>query len=180
MKYWFVADTHFGQQRTLELSRRPFASVWQMDNIMVDRWNQTVGAEDTVFHLGDFGNPTTIGRLNGKTIHLVPGNYDTPDVLQELQRDDRVRVRRKLVVLAAPEVNLPRLHLIHEPERGLDPAAFYLFGHIHQLQMVKRNGLNVGVDCHRFRPIGLDVVKFYYDAVQQHYDENVFMEEIGE
>jgi hypothetical protein len=46
--------------------------------------------------------------------------------------------------------------------------------------MVKRNGLNVGVDCHQFTPIDLSVVKFYYDAITKHYDHNVFMPVLGE
>ena len=53
---------------------------------------------------------------------------------------------------------------------------FNLFGHIHKLQMVKRNGLNVGTDCHNFYPIDLETVLFYKDAIKNVYDENVFMD----
>ncbi|HNA90554.1 MAG TPA: hypothetical protein PK989_14665, partial [Anaerolineales bacterium] len=59
------------------------------------------------------------------------------------------------------------------------PGEFFLFGHVHQLQMVKRNGLNVGTDCHFFRPIDLQVVLFYRNAIYLHYDDNVFMERLG-
>lgn len=55
MKLWFTADTHFSQQRTLELSKRPFDSVAQMDKQIIDNWNSVVSAEDTVYHLGDVG-----------------------------------------------------------------------------------------------------------------------------
>ena len=45
--------------------------------------------------------------------------------------------------------------------------------------MVKKNGLNVGVDCHNFRPINTDTVMFYRNAIEAHYDENVFMEQLS-
>ena len=42
--------------------------------------------------------------------------------------------------------------------------------------MVKRNGLNVGVDCHNFRPIDVETIEFYRTAIEKFYDENVFSE----
>ena len=51
-----------------------------------------------------------------------------------------------------------------------------MFGHIHKLQMVKKNGLNVGVDCHNFKPISLEEVLWYKNAIENHYDINVFCE----
>jgi hypothetical protein len=45
--------------------------------------------------------------------------------------------------------------------------------------MVKRNGLNVGVDCHNFCPIPIETVLFYRDAILNAYDENVFLEALG-
>ena len=55
MSYFFTADCHFGQERTLKLSKRPFDSVVEMDRALVNNWNKTVSKDDTVFVLGDFG-----------------------------------------------------------------------------------------------------------------------------
>ena len=44
-----------------------------------------------------------------------------------------------------------KIGLIHEPLNKLKDVDFYLFGHIHTLVKVKRNGLNVGVDCNNFK-----------------------------
>lgn len=186
-KIFFCADTHWGSQRTLELSRRPFAGVAEMDTELVRRWNKVVSRDDVVIHLGDFGDLEDTHRLKGREIYLVPGNYDTPEVLEALSRDPRVVIGVQGVALSMllNRYNIPyppallSIFLVHEPERATDPEAFYLYGHIHQLQMVKRNGLNVGVDCHQFTPIDLATVKFYYDAITQHYDHNVFMPKLG-
>ena len=51
---------------------------------------------------------------------------------------------------------------------------FNLFGHIHGKQLVKKFGLDVGVDGHHFMPIDESVVEFYYNAITKYYDNNVF------
>ena len=77
---WFTSDTHFSQQRTLELSRRPFIDVNQMDLTMISNWNKKVTMNDIVFHAGDFGDISTmkdiLSSLNYKTLYFVLGNYD--------------------------------------------------------------------------------------------------------
>ena len=51
-KLWFTSDTHFGSKRTLELSKRPFDTVEDMDSQIIENWNKAVGKNDTVIHLG--------------------------------------------------------------------------------------------------------------------------------
>ena len=53
MSVFFIADTHFGDGNILRYENRPFATVEEMDQELVRRWNQKVGEKDTVFHLGD-------------------------------------------------------------------------------------------------------------------------------
>jgi calcineurin-like phosphoesterase family protein len=48
---FFTADTRFGDHRVLNISKRPFGSVGEMDAVMITRWNSVVGAEDDVWHL---------------------------------------------------------------------------------------------------------------------------------
>ena len=47
-----ISDTHFGDERILRYENRPFSSVEEMDKAIIENWNQVVGEEDTVFHLG--------------------------------------------------------------------------------------------------------------------------------
>jgi len=167
----FTADTHFNHKRTLELSRRPFSSVLEMNSMMIYYWNGVVSRNGTVYHLGDFGDPSYIEHLNGKKIYIVPGNYDKPEILETLTKDPRVEI---LGPRSSYHIDNNYFTLIHAPEDGKDVNMFYLYGHIHKLQMVKMNGLNVGVDCHNFTPIDENEVMFYRSAVMQHYDDNVF------
>jgi calcineurin-like phosphoesterase family protein len=179
MAVFYTADTHFGEERALTLSRRPFANVSEMDNTMVRRWNRLVQPDDTVYHLGDFGDPNTARRLKGHIIFLL-GNYEREAIAQgEITlvslRGYFSQVIEEPVLLHTLEGTGEQIALVHEPSHRRKEL-FNLFGHIHQLQMVKRNGLNVGVDCHNFTPVSLETVLFYKEAIQKHYDQEVFME----
>ncbi len=87
MTTFFTSDTHFGHAGALSLYRRPFPSVAAMDAAMVERWNEVVGPEDEIWHLGDFAIKQTAARvaellaqLNGQK-HLVTGNNDPPETM---------------------------------------------------------------------------------------------------
>ena len=81
MRVFIISDTHFGHEAIIRYCNRPFASVEEMDQVMIKRWNETVSNKDIVIHLGDFsfyGKYKTreiIQKLNGKKI-LIMGNHD--------------------------------------------------------------------------------------------------------
>ena len=61
---------------------RPFSTVGEMDEALMDNWNSVVKPGDKVYHLGDvtFGNKenyikNTHKKLNGKK-RLIVGNHD--------------------------------------------------------------------------------------------------------
>lgn len=178
-KIWFTSDTHFGQQRTLDLTRRPFESVEEMDQTIIDNWNKTVGKNDVVFHLGDFGDYNRVRELNGKVV-LLYGNYERNDhnkdlinVLTLLDMGFYQVSTKDSLKLTLPDRDVV-YSLVHEPSH-MQSYTFNLYGHIHRAQMVRRNGLNVGTDCHFYKPISVDTVEFFKNAIQNHYDDEAFM-----
>jgi calcineurin-like phosphoesterase family protein len=48
-KIFFTADQHFGHKNIIKYCNRPFSSVEEMNKVMIDRWNEIVGKEDTVY-----------------------------------------------------------------------------------------------------------------------------------
>ena len=78
---YVISDTHFGHKRIIEFESvaRPFATIEEHDQALVERWNATVRPKDTVWHLGDvfFGKDghQILARLNGLK-KLVLGNHD--------------------------------------------------------------------------------------------------------
>ena len=79
MAIFFIADTHFCDERILRYENRPFSCAEEMDRELIARWNAAVNAEDTVYHLGDFGaegaEAGVLSALNGIK-YLVKGNHD--------------------------------------------------------------------------------------------------------
>ncbi len=168
MCLFFTSDTHFTQNRTLELSKRPFKTIFEMDKTIIEKWNSIIDHDDIVYHLGNIGNVECFKQLNGK-IYLLPGNYDTVEELEKV---------KDFCILLKPNTILSHLNLqlIHKPSefKFIKKENFVLFGHIHKLQMVKHNGLNVSTDCHNFTPLRMEEINFYRNGINNHYDNNVF------
>lgn len=174
-KIWFTADTHFGSDRALTLSCRPFKSVEDMDWTMIQRWNDKVKPGDKVYHLGDFGELWPLQYLNGD-ITLILGNYERK--LDDAGISELLR-HPKLQVESSDEVE--EFFLAHEPKNGLKKMKaesdkdWLLFGHIHGRQKVKKFGIDVGVDANNFSPISIEEVRFYTNAIAKgYYDEDVW------
>ena len=165
-KIFFTSDTHFGSQRHLRLSKRPFRSVSDMDWTMIERWNSVVGPNDVVYHLGDFGDTWPAEYLNGR-LRMVKGNYE---------RTGRSSYPENAEILGDVYTIPGKFVIGHEPERLKEMDGYKLFGHIHGRQMVKPwLGLDVGVDCHNFTPVSEEEAIFWLNAVEGgYYDYEVW------
>ena len=76
----FVAsDHHFGHENIIKFCDRPFASVEEMNEAMVERHNSVVRDEDIVYFLGDVYSGKRgrgyLRRMRGRK-RLVIGNHD--------------------------------------------------------------------------------------------------------
>ena len=50
---FFTSDLHLGHKNISRLCGRPFESVEEMDEILIDNWNKKIHRCDTVYILGD-------------------------------------------------------------------------------------------------------------------------------
>ena len=78
---YFISDTHFYHTAIIPYCQRPFLSVDDMNEKLIENWNKVVTNEDTVYFLGDFGFSSApklkdiTSRLNGYKI-IIRGNHD--------------------------------------------------------------------------------------------------------
>lgn len=141
-----IGCTHFGHKNIIKLADRPFVSIDEMNEKLIDNWNSVVKPGDTVYHLGDFSfkgkkNEEYEKLLNG-TLIKIQGNHD-PDGWG----------------IPYLEVNVDgtRTVLMHYPIQewnGWYRGAVHLHAHTHQKNFVsaERRG-NVGADALDFKPI---------------------------
>ena len=156
MSVFFTADTHFGDHRTINIQKRPFATVAEMDAVLIERWNTVVGPDDVVWHLGDVARRAAdvtglLARLHG-TKHLLRGNNDP---------DDTVAAPGWASVGDYIEMALDghRLVLCHYPFRswnGQHKRAINLHGLSHGRLKPMPRQFDVGVDACDFAPVRLD------------------------
>ena len=188
--WYFTADTHFKQSRTLKLSRRPFIDVNEMDLEMISNWNKNVTMQDIVYHAGDFIDPEKIqylkpllDNLNFKELHWTLGNYDRK-ILDQIRKVADA-YGRKIFLYNNGECKLKTQHhsyvITHEPndfEIKADENDIILFGHIHGRSFAKKNGFDLSIDYHRFTPLSIEQVEWFADAMK-YWDKNVYSDKVN-
>lgn len=172
-KTYFTSDTHFNEERTMSLFKRPFNTVIEMNFEIIKQWNMKITPNDVVYHLGDFGDYKFIQYLDFKKLYLIVGNYDKNlNKIKEMFPEKDIYIVQDSVHKIVQDNH--ELNLTHYPSLTTEQNKFYLYGHIHGLRMVKRNGLNVGVDAHHYKPLSFEDVLYYKNAIMNHYDNEVF------
>lgn len=80
-KRFYISDLHYGHGNALAFDNRPFKTVDEMNQALVDRWNAVVSNGDIVYVLGDmfWCNMQTampvLDALKGQKF-LIKGNHD--------------------------------------------------------------------------------------------------------
>lgn len=132
---FFTGDLHFGHKNCLAYDDRPFVTVEEHDEALIQYWNETVGIDDEVWILGDVSwhNVTKtieiFNRLNGKK-NLVVGNHDK----QYLKNKDFRALFGEICKRKEFEFNGIYLVLDHHPSPCFDRhyyGAVHFYAHVH-------------------------------------------------
>ncbi|MEO1438134.1 MAG: phosphoesterase [Bacteroidota bacterium] len=169
-KLFFTSDHHFGHANSIKFCERPFESVEEMNEILIERWNEKVNPEDEVYYLGDFALTKDhqlvgeiLNRLNG-TKYLIAGNHEGP-ALHNRKHFKWIKDYHELKV-KDPECKngVQRIILFHyalRVWRGEYRGTWQLYGHSHGNlpDEADRLAFDIGVDCHDFYPLSYAEVK---------------------
>lgn len=158
---FFTADTHFGHHNIIKFCSRPFANIEEMDEILVERWNNVVKVNDIVYHLGDIawgsnGILQYVPRLNGE-IHVIPGNHDRIN-----QSNAFVFNKVHPGYIDIKVSNHEPVTLSHFCMRVWHKSHFnswHLYGHSHGMLEPVGKSWDVGVDANDYRPVHLDEIR---------------------
>jgi calcineurin-like phosphoesterase family protein len=178
---WFTSDTHFGHARIAEFCPNRLdefamdsaSDIGKMNEMMIVQWNEQVGPDDMVVHLGDFAMGQIADtlqiarRLNGyKT--LILGNHDRPHPSYSRPPEKREGWAEKyrevgfdLSLGGHWDFDGIPTTLCHFPytgdSEGVDRYPEYrpedhgmvlVHGHIHDMWVINGRQVNVGMDAH--------------------------------
>jgi calcineurin-like phosphoesterase family protein len=158
-KIFFTSDTFFG--RTLKAKERGFSTSEEMDDILIDNWNQVVGDDDIVFHLGNFSwDPIS---AEGAIIHLkgnirfVGGSYD-----KHLSGVSLIQIGRHHLLPLISYIPKQKMVLSHWPLMDWDDKDQDTL-HIHggKLHHNLEDGYRFNANCDKWglKPIELETLK---------------------
>ena len=168
---YFTADFHFGDPRQKILGR-PFQSSDQCIETILRNFNEVLTNSDKVYVLGDCVTDNSylelMSYIPGRKT-LIRGNYDT--LPKQEYEPYFVNVIDDYLDLEIGKLDC-RLH--HYPTLHSVDYRFSLCGHIHGAWKVQKNMLNVGVDVHHFYPVSEEQVLFYFKAISEFYDDDVW------
>lgn len=167
---WFTSDQHYGHKNIISFSHRPFVGVGHMSERLVELYNEKIGPDDVVIHVGDlaFGGVEyaneVLTHLNGYKI-LVVGNHDFAG--------------KKLMGLHYDEIHLcydlerdkQKFIITHYPFEEVPEGYRNLHGHIHIASPEVFKGyeyFNANVEFNNYKPVNLQTVldcKYQYAPI---------------
>lgn len=164
---WFTADTHWGHANIIKYCKRPFASVEEMDEKLLENINSKVKKNDTLYHLGDFAKSDVAyfrNKIICDNIVLILGNHDRIPYTSSLFRAVKDMHVVKTTVDGEPK-DIVLCHYALKVWNKSHYAAWHLFGHSHGGLPDDETALafDAGVDCHNYSPINLADIKAIMD-----------------
>jgi len=164
-KTFLIGDTHFGHANILTFKTnegnplRPFTSILEHDETLIQNWNNTVSPNDKVYHLGDIGFKSwaklseTLARLNGTKV-LIKGNHDNFKLSQYAQHFKDVRGSH----------TLDKFILTHIPIHPESLARWRanLHGHLHSNSLDDDRYMNLSVEQIDFTPVDFEFIRSKY------------------
>ena len=165
-KIFVVSDTHFNHANILNFTndagekvRPEFSTVEDMNEFMIEKWNEVVSPVDHVYHLGDvhFGkslneksNRAILSRLHGKK-RLVLGNHD--DAKDPLLHEffEKIMLWRMFKEYGVVLSHTPMRESVLGEARW-DGKAVNIHGHIHRNPNPSPKHINVSVEAIGYTP----------------------------
>ena len=184
-KLFFTSDTHYNHANICSATTkwdvndgyaRPFDSLEQMNDTLVDNINNKVGENDILVHLGDwsFNGFESIAefrnRIVCKNVHLILGNHDhhienNKNGIQELflsvQHYAELDVRRYPNRATVEKFRFVCMHYPIASWKDMNQGVIHLHGHVHlpaNLRIADGRAMDVGVDGNSLEPISLDEI----------------------
>lgn len=151
---YFTSDLHFFHENILKWSKRPYKTIEEMNNNIIDTINKRVGQVGVLYILGDvsFGNLINtvdcLQRIHTPNKILIVGNHDEhflkkqdfTDCFKEVHHRLQLNVNKRVIILD---------HYPIQSWKNMHHGSIHLHGHSHGgTDNTNLNRIDVGFDVY--------------------------------
>jgi len=164
---WFTSDWHIGHKNILKYDDRPWETVEEMNEGILNIFNARVHPNDAVYYLGDFAfnieqGIDILNRVNGRWTYII-GNHDK-NFKRILEKSNKQNMPTyKMVEIKAERQEITLCHYPMISWNRSHYGTWQLFGHHHKktFEDIPGKRLNVALSLHEYKPWSFDEVAEY-------------------
>lgn len=166
---YYISDTHFRDQAIFDKCKRPFKSLQDMEEAIIQNWNKKISDEDIVYVLGDLVKDDDASaiqifkQLKGHK-HLIVGNHDH-QLLEDIKSSNIFETIEFIKLIIDEDRKVCVCHYPLMDWMEFNRQGILVYGHIHN--KTEKNGkaykqikefyrslpaYNCGVDVCNFEP----------------------------
>ncbi len=153
-----ISDLHLDHPNIIDKCNRPFDSVEEMNQTLIQNWNNTVSEDETILFLGDLAmarkdrQKELYNKLNGNII-FIKGNHD------DLTMQSGIGL-----IYDGIEFNIKGIpfYATHKPLNTANSYRWILHGHTHNDDLQNNpfynpayNSINVSAELINYKPISI-------------------------
>ena len=171
---FITSDEHYGHRNIIEHVNRPFSSVEEQTETLIERHNKKVPNKQSylTIHAGDLFWQTMseidalkiLDRLHGRHA-LLWGNHDDLIIKSPTLRDILYPQH-----VAEIRFNKHKLYVHHYAQRvwdGSHKGHWHVFGHSHQELPPFGKSFDIGVEGHNYEPWSLEEIESKMSKLEQ-------------
>lgn len=160
---YYTADLHFGYQKLIDKKERPFSSLEEMHELLIDNINRRTSENDVLIIGGDvacygYDPVPLLKRIKCHKV-LIKGNHDEHLLSFSSFRRCFADIRSSEII----RENKTKIFLSHYPHAewdGLYKGIWHFYGHVHKSQQAGAmlmdlfypTAVNIGVDKNDYEP----------------------------
>lgn len=153
--YYFTADLHLDHSNIIKHCSRPFSSVDEMNETLIQNWNEVIQVNDIVVVVGDFTLHSNREVVEKKFVNHLKGNK----IFLKGDHDHWLgKKARRIYQKKIGDVFIVACHWPMRSWKQSHHGSIQIHGHWHKKQKECPNQFNVGVDLNNFKPVSLDKI----------------------
>ena len=161
---YYISDLHLGHENIIKLTKRPFKTIKEMNEKLIQNWNKIVKDEDNIYIIGDLFYKSQdniefiLSLLKGHKF-LIIGNHDK-SWIDTIEKDKYFELVTEFLTFNDGQ---RMITLCHYPMVSFE-GRFHIHGHIHgntndvfwpTLKKMDKV-LNASVEVNNFCPVTFD------------------------